>query len=313
MYLEKALQIKAPSLGEGIKEMAQKQQQGGIPPYYPLPEAQDRRFQAFLAEYCPLLKACTVLRDFPTDLFYGAEEIPFSTMYRSTNGSAQWYPKTGEPASGPTEAQFTEVDNTIYYVRAALRYSNKTLFNYGKKLDNQMLWNWARLFGQAIQLAILNGAGSDSDPITGIYRMDGLTKDSYVSNLHEELIDVVKELKEDGINVNGVALSPREEQSLRKQTDAAGTYIFKPTEDIQVSGAPGMVCSELPVNLGAGADSFALAGDWRSAMLLMPGGLMVMKDPYSRFLEGETRFIGVMWFGLSIENISDFRCLDGIS
>jgi HK97 family phage major capsid protein len=152
--------------------------------------------------------------------------------------------------------------------------------------------------------------------VQGLYEISGLTKDSFASanGYFNELADVVKELKEDGIAPNAIAVSPREENSLIKEVDSSEARVIRQGTPIKIANVPIVPCAKIPTTISTN-QSFALSGDFTSAVCLMPGGLSprILRDPYSKFTSNSTRFVAMMSFGLSVEDIDDFRCLDAIS
>jgi len=298
--------VKTNDFTEGVRKIIEGTGRG-VPPIMELQGQGYEFFKKQLALYCPLLDICTVHSDL--DLanihFFGDPKTDYTTLYRSADGAVEWFPQSGT-LSGPTVAQFTEADQSAYMVVAALRFSRKIITDYGKGLENSALKNFARLLGQSIQLAILYGAGSDSDPVTGLYNISGLTQTGYSSNVYNELVDGIKALRDAGVNVNAACISPREAATLWKTSGFDRGPIF-------IGDTPAVICNKIPIDIGGYAQSFALAGDFTSAVLMMPGGLRILKDPYTRFTQNDTQFVAQLWFGLSVESIADFRCLDLIT
>jgi HK97 family phage major capsid protein len=259
----------------------------------------------------PVLNQTPIVTELQGGVLPDTPSQTVTVPYVSVDGVAVWHATSGDTTQ-TTDREYGAKSIIAGLVRATIRIPNRFLADYDwrKALPRDI----AKMLAPKIEVAALNGGGTTDDPVTGVRNMVGLGSDNYSSGLYNSILDLVSTLKTNKVLVNAVCISPREETSLRKEEDTSGARIFRPSEPLMFSGVPGIVAQSLPVNLGVGEnESFALCGDWRSCVVLMPGGVRVLRDPYSRFLENETRILALCWLAVSVQNISDFRMLDQIT
>jgi hypothetical protein len=103
------------------------------------------------------------------------------------------------------------------------------------------------------QRALIAGAGTNDDPLTGLANVSGITTIAAGSSLIDSFIDAIADLRANGREPLAVLVGPSTEKVLRKAKDSSGLYLFPPSAPMAIADVPVVEVYGIP----AGASTYA--------------------------------------------------------
>jgi hypothetical protein len=103
------------------------------------------------------------------------------------------------------------------------------------------------------QRALIAGAGTNNDPITGLANISGITTIAAGSSLIDTFVDAVADLRSNGREPLAILVGPSTEKALRKAKDSSGLYLFPPSAPMAIADVPVVEVYGIP----AGASTYA--------------------------------------------------------
>jgi HK97 family phage major capsid protein len=211
---------------------------------------------------------------------------------------------------------------TAYVCAVKVVLSNQLLDDSDPMVDSILRSLFAEALGDAWDSACLNGAGSTTDPITGIHgKVSTNVLAAGAQFNYDDLIDLIfAPLHQDSKSQVQIIGNTYAEQLLMKVKDDDGQYVYKsPREDGSVPviwGRPYYRDGNVPSNLGDGGNETRLvAGDFRrhgyagSRM-----GITVMANPFAEpyFSFNQTAFRAEFRVGFNVDHEKYFAEMSGV-
>nr|BDD47306.1 hypothetical protein 9 [bacterium] len=260
-------------------------------------------------------------------------QITFPTL---TSGlTAYWIPEAtstlGVTPDGTGQASGEKIMSNLVTGQMAITafvcavkvvVSNQLLDDADPMIDSILKALFAEALGDAWDTACLQGAGSTTDPITGLnskISTNALAAGAQFN--YDDLIDLIfAPLHQDSKSQVQIIGNSYSEKVLMKVKDNDGQYVYKsPREEAGtpvIWGRPFMRDGNVPSNLGTGSDETRLySGDFRKhGYAGRRMGITVMANPYAEpyFSYNQTAFRAEFRVGFNVDHEKYFAKMDGI-
>ena len=265
-----------------------------------------------------------------------AHQINFPTI--SGGLTAYWVPEATDTETyglgdgqthGETprsDATFGQLAVTAHVLAVKVVVSNQLLDDSDPGVDRVLENLFAETIGRAFDIACLRGAGTATDPITGLAGAVTTNTPSATSFGFDDVADLIFRVYENAPHAAQVPVlgHPKAEKVLMTLTDTAGDYIYRQPGQPRAEGEqrpliwgePFMRDPNILTNLGDGTDETRLfAGDFAaSALVGMRSGLVVKTNPWAEpyFSYNQTAFLAEVRIGFALCDESRFAVLSGV-
>ncbi|MCA1989051.1 MAG: phage major capsid protein [Desulfarculus sp.] len=264
-----------------------------------------------------------------------SHQITFPTLAGGL--SAYWVPEASDtsssdydPADGFTprgDATFGQMAITAQVLAVKVVVSNQLLDDSDPKVDQVLGQIFAETLAAAFDRACLTGAGSATDPISGLLTRITSNALNVTGDFgFDHLADLIFKVYENAPHAQEVPVvgHAKAEKLLMKLKDDQGDYIYRQPGQPRaegdtrprVWGEPFVRDPNLPTNLGAGGNQTALvAGDFAtSAFVGLRQGLVVKTNPWAEpyFSYNQTCFLAEARLGFALSDEKRFAKLSGV-
>lgn len=200
--------------------------------------------------------------------------------------------------------------------------SNQLLVDSDPSVDGILQGLFAETLGNALDVAILRGAGTSTDPITGL--VNKITTNALSAGVGfdwDDVIDLVHAVYENSPNAPEVPVigHSKAEKILMKLKDNDSRYIYEGPNRTKgmptVWGEPFYRNGNILTNLGVGSDETRLfAGDFRYAYVGVRAGLVIRTNPWSNpeFSYNQTAFVAEFRVAFNVAHENRFAMLSGV-
>lgn len=247
--------------------------------------------------------------------------IPETTADKSKTDPTTFAQSSGHiPSSDPTFGQMS-ITASVLAVRAVV--SNELLDDSDPAVEAVLLSLFGETLGKYGDIALLRGAGSTTDPITGLASL--ITTNIWHAGAdfdYDDIVDMIFSVYENAPTITQVPLvgHTRAEKMMLKIKDDQGRYIYKgPSEASKIPtvwGEPFNRDGNVSITLGDASNQTRIfAGDWaNSAFVGMRQGVVIKANPFANpaFEHNQTEFLALMRVGFSLSTETRFAVLDGI-
>ena len=151
---------------------------------------------------------------------------------------------------------------------------------------------------RAEDLAFLQGQGGALEPL-GLINQPGISSIAIGALTFDSLLDMMYQIEQANGTYTAWIMHPRTKNTLRglKDNQQRPLYAVDPSAAIRdtIYGLPALFTTQIPINLGAGAnESYILLGDWSKYYILDGGGIEITADASERFSHSEVVVKGVL-------------------
>jgi HK97 family phage major capsid protein len=233
-----------------------------------------------------------------------------------------WVAESGAPTeSAQTVGQVTFTPKTV---GAFTDYSRRLLLQSSIDVEAFVRADLASIIGLAIQLAALNGSGSNNEP-TGLLNLSGVGSvaggDNGAAPTYEHMVDLESAVSTANADVGnlGFLTNSKVRGKLRKTQEFASTngkavWTSGRERGIgEVLGYDALVTNSMPSNLTKGTAngvcSAAAFGNWADLVIAMWGGLDVMLDPYTGATSGTKRVVALQDVDINARHAASFAVM----
>jgi len=256
-------------------------------------------------------------------------QITFPTL--SAGITAYWIPEaTSSSPSGQSEGVKQESDPTFgqmtitAHVLAVLVYvSNQLLDDSDPAVDTVLFNLFAKTLGRYLDIACLRGAGTATDPVTGL---SGLITTNLLSAGasfdFDDIINVIYSVLDNsdgGTTQVDVIGHTKAERKLMKVKDNDGQYIYKRPLDGRglpsIYGEPWHRDNNISITLGAGSNETRIfSGDFANFAYVGSRSQIVIKaNPWGTgFTQNQTAFLAEFRKGFAVSDETRFANLSGV-
>ena len=248
---------------------------------------------------------------------YWVPEATSTTSY-TLDGSSQ---ADGEkPRSEPT---FGQMSLSAHVLAVKVVVSNQLLDDSEPQVSQVLMNLFAETIGQYFDIACLRGAGTATDPITGLVSL--ITSSVLAAGPSfgfDDLADLIYAVIDNSPGAPEVPVigHSKAEKAITKIKDNEDNYIFrKPSEGKgrpTVWGEPFVRDNNVLTNLGDGGDKTRLfAGDFsRAAFVGNRMDLVIKTNPFAEpyFSYNQTAFLAEVRIGFALSDESRFAVLTGV-
>ena len=266
-----------------------------------------------------------------------SHQITFPTI--SGGVSAYWVPEASDTATyglgdgqahgekPRSDATFGQMAINAHVLAVKVVVSNQLLDDSDPGVDQALMNLFAETIGQAFDVACLRGAGTATDPVTGLANLvttNALAAgDSFDFSDVADLIFAVYENAPHAAEVPIIGHA-KAEKVLMKLTDSGGDYIYRQPGQPRAEGEtrpliwgePFVRDPNVATNLGSGNDETRLlAGDFAgSAFVGVRSGMVVKTNPWAEpyFSYNQTAFLAEVRMGFSVSDQKRFAILSGV-
>lgn len=285
-------------------------------------------------ELLNLVNTHSVMRALCREVPMQARQITFPTL--ASGLTAYWVPEATdtegltpdgthqEDGEKPrSDIALGQMAITAHVCAAKVVVSNQLLEDSDPAIDAVLRGLFAETLGSALDVAILRGAGTATDPITGL--ANKITTNVLAAGANFDWDDVLGLIHAVYENSPGAQSVPvvghsKAEKVLMKLKDGDGQYLYKgPAAAGRVPsiwGEPFYRNGNVLTDLGAGNDETRLfAGDFaRHAFVGNRSGLVIKTNPYSNpeFSFNQTAFIAEFRVGFNVSSEARFAMLTGV-
>ena len=175
---------------------------------------------------------------------------------------------------------------------------------------------------EGIDVALLQGAGTELDPITGLFNrittnVESTGPDFSPDDVLDSIFTIyVNSLRAKQVDVIGHALA---QKNMYKWKDTDDRYIYRQPTDPNIKptiwAEPFTRCNNIPINLGDSADKTRLLfGDFKHALFGLRKEVIVDVNPFGdrAFFGFKTLFRASMRVGFNVSQESRFAVLNGV-
>lgn len=255
------------------------------------------------------------------------------TWLRDLNGNLAIPSQTGTAtgywvaeSGAPTESQQTvgQVTLSPKTVGAFTDYSRRLLLQSSLDVEAFVRADLAAIIGLTIQLAALNGTGSDNQP-TGLLNMSGIGSvaggDNGLAPTYDHMVDLETAISSANADVGNLAYvsNSKVRGKLRKtqefsSTNGKAVWTSGRERGIgEVLGYDAHVTNAMPSNLVKGTSGAACSaiafGNWADMIIGMWGGLDIMLDPYTGATSGTKRVLALQDVDIAARHAASFAAM----
>lgn len=224
-----------------------------------------------------------------------------------------------KPPSSITTGQLTL---TAHVLAVKVVVSNQLLDDSDPGIDKLLYAIFGETIADAFDTAILRGAGTATDPITGLVgRIATNIRSVGADFTWDDVVDLIFAVRENAPKAQEVPVigHPKAEKMLIKLKNEMGDYLYTgPTGEgktPRVWGEPFYRDGNILTNLGAGSSTRLFAGDFKNAAYVGARmGLVIKANPWTDpgFSHNQTTFLAETRLAFNVASESRFAVLNGV-
>jgi HK97 family phage major capsid protein len=289
-------------------------------------------------EVLNLVKGYSAVKGLCRQVPMTAHQITFPTV--SGGLTAYWVPEASDTegvtpdgtgqASGEkprSDATFGQLALTAHVLAVKVVVSNQLLDDSDPGVDQVLRTLFAETIGQAFDVAALRGAGTATDPITGLAGRISTNALSVGSELDfDDIAELIYAVYQNAPHAAEVPVlgHPKAEKQVMSLTDSGGNPIFRrPSVSADEAdprprlwGEPFVRDPNILTNLGTSTtDTRLFAGDFASSALVgVRQGLVVKTNPWAEpyFSYNQTAFLAEVRIGFALADEARFAMLSDV-
>lgn len=288
------------------------------------------------SEVLNLVNNFSAIKDLCRQVPMRANQITFPTI--SGGLTAYWVPEASDTATyglgdgaehgekPRSEPTFGQMPITAHVLAVKVVVSNQLLDDSDPGVDQVLAGLFAETIGQAFDVACLRGAGTTTDPISGLaQRVTTNVLSAGDPFDFDDLADLIFKVYENAPHALQVPVigHAKAEKVLMKLKDDGGDYIYRQPGQPRaegdtrprVWGEPFVRDPNVATNLGGGTETRLFAGDFAtSAFVGVRSGLVVKTNPWAEpyFSYNQTAFLAEVRMGFALSDEKRFAVLGGV-
>lgn len=247
--------------------------------------------EQYIPDLIQLFRAKTVVREMGATVLDGLTGSPVKIPKQTGGATAFWVGENND---------ITESQQTVDMVEARPReaaamtvMSNQLLRLSNPSVEAMVRADIVAVLARLTDLAALRGTGASNQPL-GIVNTPGVSTVAIGGAPSvDDLYDMIFELENSDADLDdavmGWVMPPRTWNTLRKLKDGNGNFILttsptpgnvvgtsRPARSGMLLGHPFRTTTQMPTNLGAGAESEIIFGNWKDLVIAEWGGMEIM-------------------------------------
>lgn len=281
-----------------------------------------------------LLNNYSVIRGLCREVSMSARQLTIPTV--TSGPTAYWIPETSDDfettdpttfdqSTGykpPSTLGIGQLTLTAHVLAVKVPVSNQLLDDSSPSVDKLLREIFAETLADAFDTAALRGAGTATDPITGLVGKIATNVLSVDADFTwDDLVNLIFAVRENAPKAQEVPVigHPKAEKALLKIKNDNGDYLYEGPKGEgktpRVWGEPFYRDGNILTNLGAGSSTRLFAGDFKNAAYVGARmGLVVKANPWAEpgFSHNQTVFLAETRLAFNLASEARFASLNGV-